>query len=252
MKNKIGVNVFLLFNFFLSLASAENLWDKATHVICESQLNEAQNLLGKAINTFDVPIKGLIQLGAHEGEECHLFSRYGFKKVLLIEADPDTFVRLQKLVQDNYPSFETVQFAATNKQGNFPFHRTTFSQSNSTKLLKKHLWLFPEIHQAEQIMVQNDTLDHWLESKKLSHEFNVLVMDIQGGEIDALKGSLKTLRDIDAIVTEVNYDELYEGGGQLVDLDKFLMEQGFIRVDTITAAKGYGDSLYVKKKFLAV
>ena len=59
----------------------------------------------------------------------------------------------------------------------------------------------------------------------------------------------QTLKDIDAIIAEVNYDELYANGVLINDLDKYLSSRDFIRVDSNSIKRGYGDALYVKKKF---
>ena len=59
-----------------------------------------------------------------------------------------------------------------------------------------------------------------------------------------------TLKDIDAIVTEVSCTELYEGCALIEDLDAFLLKQGFRRVNTIVNMFSWGDALYVRKHFL--
>ncbi|WP_341788754.1 hypothetical protein [Rickettsia endosymbiont of Lasioglossum villosulum] len=34
------------------------------------------------------------------------------------------------------------------------------------------------------------------------------------------------------------------------DLDKFLADQGFLRIDTVSATCGWGDALYIKRNLL--
>ena len=80
---------------------------------------------------------------------------------------------------------------------------------------------------------------------------NLLTMDIQGAELMALRGGTETLRHVDAIQLEVNYDELYEGCPSIWDLDAFLESQGFVRYKTDTPFhRTWGDALYVRKPII--
>ena len=84
-----------------------------------------------------------------------------------------------------------------------------------------------------------------------AHLTNVMVLDIQGAELMALKGSVETLKNIDAIVTEVSCTELYKGCALIEDLDAFLLKHGFRRINTLVNGFSWGDALYLKKTFLS-
>lgn len=82
---------------------------------------------------------------------------------------------------------------------------------------------------------------------------NVMVLDIQGAELMALKGATQTLQRVYAIVSEISYDELYDGSVLAEDLDAFLLTHGFVRVSSILKpGVREGDALYVKKRFLKI
>ena len=57
-------------------------------------------------------------------------------------------------------------------------------------------------------------------------------MDVQGYELEVLKGFGDKLKQIQYIYTEVSLKELYEQNILLSDLDKFLNINGFTRVST--------------------
>jgi hypothetical protein len=77
-------------------------------------------------------------------------------------------------------------------------------------------------------------------------------MDIQGAELLALQGAVETLQSIDAINTEINYEELYEGCALVHQLDDFLAHQGFTRVATVTPYHpSWGDAFYVRNDRLS-
>ena len=61
---------------------------------------------------------------------------------------------------------------------------------------------------------------------------NFLNIDVQGYELEVLKG-FHNLDEIKYIKTEVNRKELYENSINVKDLDKYLKNYNFIRVETI-------------------
>ena len=58
------------------------------------------------------------------------------------------------------------------------------------------------------------------------------------------------LNDIEYIYTEVNNDYVYINGALITDIDKYLSEFNFIRVETEFTPYNWGDAFYVKKHLL--
>jgi hypothetical protein len=73
-------------------------------------------------------------------------------------------------------------------------------------------------------------------------------MDVQGYELEVLKGSENTLKGIDYIYTEVNRDELYENNAFIEEIDNFL--DNYTRVATDWSGNTWGDALYIKKRLV--
>jgi hypothetical protein len=114
--------------------------------------------------------------------------------------------------------------------------------------LKKHSELYPHINVINEEIVASRTLDDLFSNKYKIKKFNFLNMDIQGAELLALRGAKNILKNIDAIYTEINFQELYEGCALAQDLDTFLKEYNFTRVRTVTPEHpSWGDALYLKK-----
>ena len=57
-------------------------------------------------------------------------------------------------------------------------------------------------------------------------------MDVQGFELEVLKGGENCIKNIDYITTEVNRDEVYKDCAKVEQIDQFLDDYGFIRVET--------------------
>lgn len=214
--------------------------------------NNVNELLRRAYQTFDVPKQGLIHIGARYAEELGYYKHHGIQNVLWIEADPEAEQKLKETVAKHAGSKVAI-FAATDTNGTIALRKTSNDGHSSSILkLKNHQTYYPGIVEAKLIDVPQRRLDDFFaENADLQNtKYNVLVMDIQGAELIALKGAPHTLEHIDAIVTETNYNELYEGATFIKDMDDFLAQHNFTRVDSASCTHYTGDALYVKNDFL--
>ncbi|AFZ05325.1 methyltransferase FkbM family [Oscillatoria nigro-viridis PCC 7112] len=204
--------------------------------------------LQRLCSQYSLTWRGIIHIGAHDGEEITLYQALGTQRVLFVEANPTVFERLKANIA-GHRNVQAVNCAIGNYNGTVNLRVTSFDQSSSILPLKRHQEIYPYIQETHQISVQSRTLDTLLQELEINpEEFNFLVIDIQGAELLALQGSLTVLKHIEAIITEVNYEELYEGCALIDQLDEFLDKQGFERVATATPFHpSWGDAFYVKK-----
>ncbi|MEG4231952.1 FkbM family methyltransferase [Microcoleus sp. Pol11C3] len=207
-------------------------------------LLDLQQLCGK----HSVAPRGIIHIGAHEGKEIARYREMGVQRVLFVEANPVVFERLKTNIAGS-PHVRAVNCAVSNINGTSTLYVTSMDQSSSILPLKEHQKFYPEIKEVERVVVESRTLDTLLEELQIdAAEFNILNIDIQGAELLALQGATNVLRYIEAINTEVNYEELYEGCALIDEMDDFLEMCGFDRVATTTPFHpSWGDAFYVKK-----
>lgn len=204
--------------------------------------------LDRLFREFRIEPRGVIHIGAHEGNEVNRYSAMGFRKVLLVEANPHVFSRLQKNV-GSLPFVKAINCAISDRNGMVQLRVTSMDQSSSILPLKRHLDIYPQIREESQTSIISRTLDTLLNEKGLSaKDYNFLNIDIQGAELLAFTGAKETLRYMDAINSEVNFEELYEGCAMVHEIDKFLSNFGYTRVATVTPYHpSWGDAFYVKK-----
>jgi FkbM family methyltransferase len=74
--------------------------------------------------------------------------------------------------------------------------------------------------------VQLQTLDAWCKREHI--DIDTLKVDVQGAELDVLRGSERQLRYIVMIETEVELNPLYLGQPLFADVDRFLRSAGFV------------------------
>lgn len=160
--------------------------------------------------------KGVIHVGAHEGEEVPEYLKRGFSPIVLFEPNPSKFELLRGRF-GKLPDLSIYPEAVCDREGEAEFHiyasRRSGNAESSSLLRMKRLQTFVDsLAERETVKVKATSLDAWLEREKVpASDFNLLVTDVQGADYFALAGAERLLRDIDAVITEVCLIELYEG-----------------------------------------
>jgi FkbM family methyltransferase len=199
----------------------------------------------KIFARFGISPQGVLHIGGFVGSEDKVYRRIGFRHRLFVEAQPDTFAQLRTNLGDRGAVCENV--AVSDRIGTARFHVLANGQSSSLLAPLRHLDVYPRIGKVAEIEVPTTTVDELVSRDAYrGMAFNFINLDIQGAELLALMGAKATLPAIDIINAEINFDELYEGAPHVRDLDGFLWDQGFLRVDTVSAHATWGDAIYVK------
>ena len=195
-----------------------------------------------------IKFRGVIHLGANEGvEELQIVRRLAIPTCLLVEANPSVFERLERNCQ-GIPGVTAVNKAILDRSGPVSFHLTNYEMSDSILNLGTHSELYPTIAEKGVIQVEGTTLDALLREKNLDPAlFNILSLDIQGAELLALRGARDALKHVDLVFTEISFENLYEGCGQVDEVDDYLAQFAFRRVFTFTVeCPAWGDAVYAK------
>lgn len=199
------------------------------------------------IKKYSLKIIGLVQVGAHWGEETETYLRMGIKPIALIEpCGPAVAILDEKF--GKHPDIEIFNFACGSYTGEASMFIETANAGQSNSLLKpaNHMKHYPDIKFRGTELVQVRPLD----ALPLPAGINTLVMDVQGGEGHVLRGARQVLAGINYVYTEVNADDgnLYEGATGITELDAMLHE--FTRVETSWTSQAWGDALYIRRSVL--
>ena len=183
---------------------------------------------------------GVIHVGAHEAEESEHYNVAKWGDVCWVEAQPDKVDLLRKKFAN---SKDLVVEAAVWSSPGVKLNLQVMTNSASTSLLNlgTHSEAHPDIFFSQSIVVYTEVLEKLIPSDSLA---DYLCLDIQGAELEAIKGFGDRVTQIKWIYTEVNKEELYEGCCLVSDLDDYLGDRGFSRVATRWTEFGWGDALY--------
>lgn len=201
--------------------------------------------------THLVKPRGIIYTGAHVGEFLGAFLDTGFESVLCLEPNPEDFAQLERNASTRV---RCLNVAVSDHDGVTPYFMVPGVPTlNSTFEPDRDYWTRLEggelvtRNMPMRLEVKSLRLDTILEQHGLSGQYNVLYMNIQGGELRALQGAPRTLESIDTVFTEANFERRYTGCAVFEEVDAFLRAAGFrlMYLEKFPSSAGeHGDALY--------
>jgi FkbM family methyltransferase len=223
------------------------------------------NNLKNIVKKHNLQIRGVIHVGAYSGAEYHIYKKLHIRNMIFFEPCSFNFEKLTqllgnktkislfrkvigKLLQRNFEKeIILVKKAIGNENKKILMNVETANGGSSNSILDPllHLEQYPDIKFEQKEEVEMIKLDDALGERK--KDYNFLAIDVQGYELEVLKGGTETLKNIDCIISEVNNKENYVNCVLIEDLDKFLLQNGFIRSDVNWNGGTWGDALYLKK-----
>ena len=109
------------------------------------------------------------------------------------------------------------------------FHRCNFDMTSSLfEPDPDWMNLFRELPEFCQVTSIQEIDTHRLDDVKEVCGVDYLKIDVQGAELDVLKGATRVLKDVLVVQTEVEFVPIYRGQPLFSDIDRFLRAQGFM------------------------
>jgi hypothetical protein len=199
----------------------------------------------KILSSKNITIGGVFHLGAYECEELNFYNQLNIKDedIIWIDANPSKVVEAQNRGIPN-----VYNAVITDKHdGEVLFNISNNGASSSILEFGTHSQEYPDVIYIDKLYQVTTTIDVFFEKNNIdSKKYDFWNFDIQGAELLALKGAVKSIQHAKALYLEVNEKELYKGCGLIGDIDNFLAEYNFIRVATNITQHGWGDALYVR------
>lgn len=172
-------------------------------------------------------IKTVLDVGANSGQFATMIN------TILPEAYIYSFEPLEqcfKSLQQNTEEIENIQcfrFALGHENSHVMMHANEFSGSSSIlEMADLHKTAFPYTKNSTEEPVEVRTLDSLLPQLRLRK--NVLAkLDVQGYELNVLRGAEEALSQIDILVVETSFYRLYENQPLFDDIYAYLSKKNF-------------------------
>lgn len=178
----------------------------------------------------------ILELGSRDGLDSLSLCQNLDADVLCFEPDPRNYLAVTKNIAQN-PRIKALKFAVGNESGLVDFFSATEAFGNpgasSMFVLKDGDQNRLDIEKQRKIRVKSVRLDD------LSLSADLIAMDIQGAELDALQGGVQTLQGVKYVIFEASLNGSYKNGATWRPIHLFLKNQGFEFLST----RAYGPLL---------
>lgn len=196
--------------------------------------------------------KGVLHLGSSIGQEAEEYHRQGIARVIWVEAIPSVFAELRENIK-KYPGHLAFNACVSDQNGIEVLFNVANNGGQSSSFLEfgTHAVEHPTVKFVRTIPMKTMRADTLLMGAGLDKEITggwFLNLDLQGAELLALKGMRNLLGRFDHAYIEVNERELYKGCPLVGDIDHYLKQFGFTRVETKFTNHGWGDAYYARSK----
>lgn len=198
---------------------------------------------------YEVPITGLIHVGANRGDEYPAYHARTQGPLLYVEAIPEMAEFVRRRLDPDRPH-DVHQGVVSESAGETVTFHLASNDGGSSSLLEpgRHSELYPSITFTDTLQLVTETLDDVVGSHPESAGFNVLVLDVQGAELKVLKGAPGLLSRIDAVFTEVSSEPLYDDGCTFLEMANMLDEAGLVFRAAQMNVDGWGDALFSRTR----
>jgi len=202
------------------------------------------------VKRFNIPLDGIIHIGAHLCQESDTYRALGTRKVLWVESDPN-LIPEGKMVIEEFQNQSLINETLWSSSTTLDMHYAS-NGGGSSSIYDFHLHKasYPDISMDRTLKVKTITLDQLFSKYDLkTKDFNFMILDVQGAELEVLKGSKGILQNINFIISEVSTRELYKGAPKFLEVTNWLKIKGFklvaSRIDNTT---GWGDALFLRNE----
>ena len=197
----------------------------------------------------------ILDVGAASSTTAKLFRDFCPQTpLILFEPLPENYKFLDSFVSKN-KNVQIIKKAVGNKSEKIKIIRTNRITSSSILPHSQNIegeFLKDALIKKEEIEIDIIRLDDEI---SIDREIALLKIDVQGYELEVLKGATEILKRTSFITLELSNHQSYEGAPMYYELDDYLRNSGFKLYDMIISIRNNGmasewDAIYINKKIL--
>ena len=184
-------------------------------------------------------VSTILDVGANIGQYSIDVFKHGFKgQIYSFEPIPSVYMELSNTAK-KYSMWEVFNLGVGRKEEEIMINVSeNFVSSSILKVEEASLSAEPTTRITHQEKVKLTTIDSFVDSHPQLKGEILLKLDVQGYELEALGGALKSLKKIKLIQAELSFTKLYENGPLYDEVAGFLKGQGY---EVFTIMPGFRD-----------
>jgi FkbM family methyltransferase len=206
-------------------------------------------------------LETVFDIGCHKGETIDLLKKnFQIKKIFAFDINTGI---IEKLKKKDYLNVSFMNYGVSNVSDKKEFNFSEFSPINSLKNTNKFSGYskFKELvikilnhpsgsYDSKKSIIDLITLDDFCEKKKIK-SIDLVKIDIEGSELNALKGFKKNISNVKFFIIEHHYDNSLKKDYKFSDLNKILIKNNFklVHKNKLLYRKVF-DYVYANKAFI--
>ena len=181
----------------------------------------------------------ILDIGAHRGESIDFFKEiFPNSSIYSFEPDPDNFKELKRKHKDtnNVSLFNS---AISDRDCTLEYYKQSLSHLGGCLEIDNHSLDsigYAKTADNNMIQVAGRRLDSILKETAVDR-IDLLKIDVQGYELNVLKGGPETLSRTQAIIVEIGFFDFYKNSSTLADVVQELNQIGFAPWDISKVSK---------------
>lgn len=217
-----------------------------------STQNRKNNLKHKWL--LDLGINHILDVGANEGQFAEKIRKY-FPSTKIDSFEPleVCFTKLKQNFEKD-KNFKAHHFALGNENNTIMINMNESLPSSSIlEMTEIHHKNYPSTYKSSSKEIDVKRLDDCNNIVDKNDKL-LLKIDVQGYELNVLKGSINSLKFIKVIIVEYMYEKLYEGQSEFDELNDFLKSHNFVfsgiydqELSPINGKPIFADLIYLAK-----
>ena len=188
-------------------------------------------------------IKGVIHVGAHDGEEVQYYQRMGIDNILCFEPIPG----IVNLFKETYPDVKIYKMVLGTENKKVNFNITNDGrQGQASSLYEPLLEQYAMTGGVKEVIsVEMQRFDTFLSKHKVNpNDYDCVVIDVQGAELDVLIGMGAYIENYKYYNIECSEQATYLGGATAAQVIDYMDKHGFIQDSPIFS---HDDIFFVRK-----
>jgi FkbM family methyltransferase len=206
------------------LNSLQDLLTSRLHGVPRSELRFARQLVDRS---FFTQCDGVLDVGANRGMFCTAMT-LAAKGIPIHAFEPLPTLHMELSCRiSRFPKIELHKCGLGATLGVADLNHGAFHEASSLLPMdERHKSYFPGSQPTGKVSVAITTLDVFFQQHpELKRVF--LKLDVQGYELEVMKGAVATFDRIYAVMVEISFEELYKGGATAEAIMLFFLNHGF-------------------------
>lgn len=186
-------------------------------------------------------VNTIFELGSRDGLDAIDLQNHFDAKVIAWECNPSAIEICKKNLQ-GHSNIELIEKAVWSSNKTITFRPVINGNTGASSVFEANSD-YPYEIPYEQDLIEVPAVridDHW------QGPIDLLAIDLQGSELEALKGMGKLLNDVKYIITEGQYKRLYHDTPLISDIAEYLSEFGFVLQHKKDVNDWFGDFFFSK------